>query len=384
MSSRSAGVAIPDGVLVAPGFEAVATAFFQSIPQGQRSGAALSVWVDGAAVVELHGGVADEIRHVPFRSDTLVNVFSCTKGMASVLVAMLVEEGSLPGYDTPLSDVWPEFGAHGKDRITIGDALAHRGGVSAPRFELTPEQILDPLQMADILAAQEPLWQPGASHQYHGITHGALTAKLVTIATGRDIGSVFAERVAGPLNADVWIGLPLAEHERLARLLPEAAEVPETPTELLPIETAGDPIAYLSGERWLDPVVLQAQIPGAGGIATASGLARIWSATVVPTKGIRLLAEETVRKLRSRRSHGPSLLPAPPPYQAWGAGVMVPSDWEPYLSEKSFGHDGAGGQVAFADPEYRVGFGYISNQMGSWERGQSVVAALRRVLDGMM
>lgn len=380
MSPQSFLPASPDGIVVAPGYESVAAAFFQSISQGQRSGAALSVWVHGAPVVELFGGAADEIRHLPFRSDTLVNVFSCTKGMASVLVAMLVEEGSLPGYDVPLTDVWPEFGAHGKDRITIGDVLAHRGGVSAPRFELTPEQILDPLQMAEILAAQEPLWNPGVTHQYHGITHGALTAKLVTLATGRDIGSVFAERIAQPLSADVWIGLPPSEHGRLARLLPEVALAPTDRTALPPAEIAGDPITYLSGERWLDPVVLQAQIPGAGGIATASGLARIWSSTVVPTQGLRLLTETTVEKLRQRRSYGPSLLSGPPPYQAWGAGVMVPSNWEPYLSSSSFGHDGAGGQVAFADPTFRVGFGYVTNQMGGWERGQSIVAALRAVL----
>lgn len=368
--------------VVAAGFEPVAAAFYATIPDGRRSGAALSVWVDGVPVLELAAGTAVETTGRRFDADTLVNVFSCTKGWASTLVAMLVETGALPGYDTPLAAVWPEFGAQGKQRITIGDALAHRGGVSAPRVELTPEQLLDPLQMADLLAAQEPLWEPGTNHQYHGITHGALTAKLVTIATGADIGSVFADLVARPLEADAWIGLPAAEHDRVALLLPEAAPPvaesdPDAPAEA---ETLGDPMAYLTGDRWLEPAVREAQIPGAGGIATASAVARIWSATVTPTRGVRLLRDETVEALRRQRSHGPAVIAGPPPYQAWGAGVMVPSDWEPYLSARSFGHDGAGGQVAFADPEFRVGFGYLVNQMGDWQRGQSVVAALGAVL----
>ncbi|MGX9901370.1 serine hydrolase domain-containing protein [Arthrobacter sp. SA17] len=298
--------------LVAPGFESVATAFYRTIAAGKQAGAALSIWLDGAPVVELTGGVADKRTGRVFAGDTLVNVFSCTKGMASVLVAMLVEEGTLPNYDTPIADVWPEFGVHGKDRITIGDALAHRAGISGPRFTLTPEQILDPLMMADILAAQEPLWEPGRTHQYHGITHGALTAKLVSIATKQDIGSIFAERIAGPLNADVWIGLPASEHHRVVHLCPDPTAGQEAPASAASDGVAGDPIDYLTGTRWADPAVWKAQIPGAGGIATAAGLARVWSATVVPTEGVRLLSDKTVENLQRRRSEGPAFIQGPP------------------------------------------------------------------------
>lgn len=373
----------PSSYLVAPGFGRVADAFFKSIDQ-EHSGAALSVWLEGTPVVELWAGIADARDGRPFDADTLVPVFSCTKGMASLVVAMLVQQRLLPSYETPMAEIWPEFGAHGKDLVTIGDALAHRAGLSAPRLDLSPDQVLDPLKMAEVLAAQEPLWEPSTTHQYHGITHGALTAKLVHLATGTTIGAYFAEQVAEPLGLDVWIGLPLNEHSRVARLLPDQDVLPPQeeadPEAEYWLERAGSLGGYLTPERWTEPYIWEAQIPGAGGIATATGLAKMWSSTVVSTGGVRTLNDVSVENLRRQRSEGPPLFAGPPPYQAWGAGVMVPSDWEPYLTPTSFGHDGAGGQVAFADPTLKVGFGYVVNQMGSWERGQSVISALANVI----
>jgi CubicO group peptidase (beta-lactamase class C family) len=125
-----------------------------------------------------------------------------------------------------------------------------------------------------------------------------------------------------------------------------------------------------------------AELAGVSGIASANGLAKIWSATVTTTDGLRLIGDDMVKALREPRSVGvPRFVTGPPPYQAWGAGVMIPSDWEPFLSPTSFGHDGAGGQVAFADPDAKLGFAYITNQMGDWSRGISVIEALACALD---
>lgn len=367
---------------VAPGFEGVAAAFFDTIPNGRRAGAALSVWKDGVPVVSLAAGAADETNR-PFTSDTLIPVASVTKGLASLVIGRLVELGIMPSYDTEIGQFWPEFAAHGKGKLSIGDVLAHRAGLSAPRDTLPKAVYLDSIATADVLAAQEPLWTPGEGHQYHNITHGALTAKLARLATGRSLGTLFAEDVAKPLSADAWIGLPEEYDERVASIVPE------------PFSTAPDtsnPNSY-----WLERAVnlgsgvgfpslvesaegRRAELPGVNGFASADAVAKIYSAAVVPTEGVRILSDAGVEELRKPRSKGAPVFGGPPPYQAFGAGVMIPSHWAPYLTEYSFGHDGALGQVAFADPYFKVGFAYFTNQSGDWERGRAVTAALSRAL----
>lgn len=368
---------------VAPGFEGVAAAFFATIPEGRRAGAALSVWKDGAPVVSLAAGTADESNR-PFTSDTLIPVASVTKGLASLVIARLVELGRMPSYDTEIGEFWPAFAAHGKGRLSIGDVLAHRAGLSAPREALPKSVYLDSIATADVLAAQEPLWTPGEGHQYHNITHGALTAKLALLATGRSLGSLFAEEMAGPLSADAWIGLPEEYDERVASIVPE----PGPPAPATP-----DPNSY-----WLERAVnlgsgvgfpdlvesaegRRAEMPGVNGFASAEAVAKIYSAAVVPTEGVHLLSDAGVEEVRKPRSKGSPVFGGPPPYQAFGAGVMIPSHWDPYLTEYSFGHDGALGQVAFADPYFKVGFAYFTNQAGDWERGKSVTEALWRALN---
>ena len=373
--------------LVTAGFDVVADAFFRTIPEGGTvpesggSGAALSVWIDGAPVVDLWGGIADARTGEPFQPDTLSVIFSCTKGLASVVVAMLMERGELPPLDTPVAELWPEFGAHGKERVTIGDALAHRAGLSAPRRDLTPEEALDDLAVADVIAAQEPLWVPGEHHQYHAGTHGSITSKLVMLATDKSMSRCFAEYVAGPLQADAWIGLPTSEEHRVSYQVEDPALFDEQQGDSADTYWVERATSYLgSKDGFNTPRLHRAELAAVSGIATASGLARIWSATVTQTNGVRLINDDTVRSLRQPRSVGAPRFAGPPPYQSWGAGVMVPSDWERYLTLDSFGHDGAGGQVAFADPGAKIGFAYLTNQMGDWTRGQSVVAALSRAL----
>jgi CubicO group peptidase (beta-lactamase class C family) len=242
------------------------------------------------------------------------------------------------------------------------------------------------MHLADVLAAQEPLWQPGTHHMYHSATHGALTAKLVRIATGLSIGSYLAAEAALPLDADVHIGLPAREDHRLSALvmvdLPEETPPTSDPEALHWVTRARDVFGPSSFENLSDPALVRHELAGMGGVATASGLAKFWSATVTVTDGIRLIDDDMVAALSVPRSSGPGYFAKDglPPFQAWGAGVMVPSDWTPYLSPRSFGHDGAGGQVAFADPDSRVGFAYTTNRWGDWRRAISIITALRAAL----
>ncbi|MCO5954430.1 serine hydrolase domain-containing protein [Microbacterium yannicii] len=372
-----------DRTVVAPGYEPVAEAFFATIADGRASGASLAIWKDGLPVVQLAAGTADRPAGTAFALDTLIPIASVTKGLASLVIARLIERGDLPSYDTPVGEVWPQFAAYGKGDVSIGDLLAHRAGLSAPREALTEEVFLDSLATADVLAAQEPLWKAGASHQYHAFTHGALTSKLVSLAGSRSLGTVFAEEIAGPLGAEAWVGLPAEFDGRVAPLVadprPAPASAPDEadpwPQRAMDLGAGIDVVGLVFSERGR-----RAELPGVNGIASAPAIAKIWSAAVTPTDGTRLISAETADALRAPRSIGRPQFAGPPPYQAWGAGVMIPSHWEWYLTEYSFGHDGANGQVSFADPHHKIGFAYLTNQIGDWERGQSVVAALSRVL----
>ena len=156
---------------VKPGFEPLAEAFAEGFAGRPTMGAALSVRVAGEVVVDLWGGVADERDGRAWTGDTPSVVFSCTKGLLSILSARLVQEGRL-AYDAPVSRYWPEFAAAGKAEVTVGEALSHRAGLSATRADLTEADIVDWARMTEVLAAQEPLWRPGTGYAYHAITHG--------------------------------------------------------------------------------------------------------------------------------------------------------------------------------------------------------------------
>jgi CubicO group peptidase (beta-lactamase class C family) len=371
---------------VETGFGPVADAFLSTISDDTSTGAALSIWMDGTPVVEMSAGTANRNTGQPFGPDTLATVYSCTKGLATIVVGRLIQDGRLPSLDTPITSVWPEFGAHGKGAATIGDALAHRAGVPAPRADIDPAAGLDELAVADLLAAQVPLWEVPKHHNYHAITHGSITGKLVRNATGQTLGTVFRREIAVPLAADTWIGLPEEEDERVAWIVDET-------TQPAP-DSALDPETLYWAERiggFLGPLPLRSstdvdpfhryELSGVSGTSTASGLARIYSSTVVETNGVRLLEPQTVDDLRASRSSGaPYFVTGPAPYQSFGAGFMIPSDWDPYLSASSFGHDGAGGQVAFADIDAKLGFAYVTNEWGDWQRGIAVTRALAHVL----
>ncbi|MEU4690461.1 serine hydrolase domain-containing protein [Actinoplanes sp. NPDC023714] len=371
--------------LVADGFGTVADAFRRTVREPDRSGAALSIWLDGVPIVESQAGTADPAAGRRYRTDTLTRIFSGTKGLAAIAIGMLVERGLLPSWDVPVADFWPGFAAYGKGRVTIGDVLAHRAGLSAPRRPPRTEQVLDELALADILAAQEPLWRPGEHHQYHALTLGALTSKLIQNATGESFRRFLDREVLDPLGADVWVGLPPDQHARLSVLLDDPGPVRDRTGDieaLLWVDRANTLHGACSLDDYRTAAVMSAGLASAGGVATASGVARVWSATVTPTKGVRLLRDTTVQRMCRPRSVGMPRFAEyiEGPWNSWGAGVMIPSDKLKMLSSASFGHEGLGGQLTFADSDARVGFAYLTNQMGDFDRAASVVEALAGAL----
>ena len=380
---------------VAAGFESVRAAFAAAFEGKPGMGAALAIRHHGEPVVDLWGGVADEQGNEPWRDDTISVIFSCTKGLVSILAARLVQEGRLD-YSARVSEYWPEFAAAGKGDVTVRDLLAHRSGLSAPREALTTTEITEWDAVVERLAAQEPLWKPGTGYAYHAITHGWLAGEVIRRITGRTVGEYFREVIASPLQAEAWIGLPRDRHDRVAEMIvgPSLAEltaqqaaartpgVTDWSERAMTLGGALSPELVGPREGFNDPAIQSAEIPGAGGIASARALAAIWSATVVETDGVRLIGEPVTRLATATQSEGAPVWDVPGPWPRWGMGFQLDSEARRYLTPTGFGHDGAGGQSAFADPAEEVGFAFLTNQMEAIDdvRATRIIDALREVL----
>jgi CubicO group peptidase (beta-lactamase class C family) len=382
---------------VAPGFEPVAEAFAAAFDGRPRMGAALAIRHEGREAVSLWGGTADCRTGAAWTEQTASVIFSCSKGFVSILAAQLADQGRLD-YDAPVARYWPEFAQAGKAGVTVRQLIGHQAGLSASRAEHAFEDLLDWQLVTAQLAAQAPLWPPGTGHAYHALTHGWLVGELVRRITGRSVGEVFAETIAGPLRASAWIGLPRGHRGPVAHLevSPQLAELWDAEAALDTIDAPNWPYRAMTLGRALpaalvtpeggfnDPRLHAAEVPGAGGIATAGALAAIWSATVTPTEDVSLLSPAVVARATATVSEGPPVFPAPPPYSRWGMGFQLDSAARRYLTARGFGHDGAGGQSAFADPGHRVGFAFLTNWMeaGLDRRATGIIDALRSVLGG--
>lgn len=361
-----------------------------------RMGAALAVHHRGELVVDLWGGMADARSSVPWTSDTSTVIFSCTKGIMAILAARLVEAGQLD-YDLPLADLWPEFGARGKNTVTVGDALAHRAGVSALHQSVDLAQALNWQEMTRLLAEQEPLWEPGTGYGYHALTHGWLSGEIIRRITGKTPGEFLHETLAEPLMAQLQLGVPEDRQGDIAHLeagpslqelvrSQQAARQPGVPDwpgwaltlgGAFPQELVGDDAGFNRSD------VRAAQLPGAGAVATAHGLSAAWSSAVHDTAATRRLDAGVLKRAVDVRSEGSPVFAAPEPWPRWGAGFQLDSAARRYVSADGFGHDGAGGQVAFAEPSLGLSFAFLTNWMeaGDDVRATRIIDALREVME---
>jgi CubicO group peptidase (beta-lactamase class C family) len=355
-------------------FAAVRDAFAAAFERGDEIGAALAIVVDGRPVVDVHAGHADLARTRPWVRDTIANVYSTTKGMAALCLLQLVERGKVE-LDAPVARYWPEFAAAGKEAIPVRWLLSHRAGLAAVRAPLPGDALYDWDAMASALAAERPWWTPGERHGYHAITFGWLVGEVVRRVTGRSLGGYFRDEIARPLGADFQIGLPDGEHARVAELSPMAPPPPGAMPNLF--EAFGKEPDGLLARAFLNPPTLalgpnhaawrRAEIPGANGHGDARGLARIYGALARggAQDGVHVLAPETIERAREEQSSGPDAVLQLS--TRIGLGFMLPQaarDARFGPSESAFGHPGAGGSLGFADPEAKLGFGYVMNKMG--------------------
>lgn len=351
-----------------PCFKPVRDVFARGFRDGEELGAALSVVVDGQTVLDLWAGYADPGRSRPWHRDTIVNLYSTTKAMTALCAHRLAERGELD-LDRPVADYWPEFSAHGKGGIPVRWLLSHRAGLPAVREPLPPEALYDWEAMTAALAAETPWWTPGEAHGYHAVTYGWLVGEVVRRVSGRTPGRLFREEIAGPLAADLAIGLDARDLGRVADMT-----ALQPPSELAEAFAQGGEsllmLAFMNpmgtGDR-NDAAYRTAEIPAINGHGNARALARIYAALARggELEGVRLLGPDAIERLREEQSRGHDRVLGVD--TRFGLGFLLPlSSPEARFgpSPCAFGHPGAGGSVGFADPDARLGFGYTPNRMG--------------------
>ena len=381
---------VPTGAVAGtydPAYQPVVDAFVTNFLERGELGASACVVVDSETVVDVWGGAADA-HGTPWDRDTVSVVFSCTKGATALCAHLLAARGQLD-LDAPVADVWPEFAANGKESATVRMMLDHSVGVPVLRGAVEDGELYDWERMVGRLEAEPPFWAPGERQGYHMINFGWTVGELVRRASGRSLGTYFADEVAGPLGLDFWIGLPEELEPRVARIEPYVRQKGEPINDfakLLLSDPSSIPalaIANTLGFRVNSRECHAAEIGGGGGITNARGLARMYAPLSVG--GGSLLDGAAVDRMRrvSTASHRDATLQIP---TRFGLGFMVSMDNRhvpladsAVLADGAFGHVGAGGSIGFADPDVGLALGYSMNKQGPGillnERGQSIVDA---------
>lgn len=371
-------------------FEAVRDAFAALFEDRQERGAALCVQVNGETVIDLWAGTSDKDGTEAWHSDTLVNLFSCTKTFTAVAVLQLAAEGKL-SLDAPVARYWPQFSANGKAGITVRQLLCHRAGLPALRELLPAEALYDWPVMTAALAAERPWWAPGTAHGYAAITYGWLLGELIRRVDGRSPGRAIVERVVAPLGLDFHIGLADSEFHRVAHVARGKGNPGDAAAQRLLQVTLREPEALSTRAFTNPPSILTStnkpewrrmEQPAANGHGNARSLAGFYQGLL---EG-HLLEGEWLDQLTREHSQGEdlTLLTA----TRFGLGCMLD---QPTLANATFGmgpgafgHPGAGGSVGFADPHSGVAFGFVTNTLGPYilmdPRAQKLARAVAQCL----
>jgi CubicO group peptidase (beta-lactamase class C family) len=373
-----------------PKFLGVKEVFTDLFHKGKELGAGVAVTIAGNLVVDLWGGHANPERTRPWERNTLVNVYSTTKGITAICVHRLIDQGLLD-LDQKISHYWPEFGCNGKEEICLRQLLCHRAGLPAIEKRLPPEAIFDWDTMAGAVAEQAPLWPPGTKHGYHARTFGWLLGEIVRRITGKTLGKYFQDEIAGPLGLDFHIGLADEHHGRVAYITavplppadmePNLAKIMQTQPDAPTTKAFLNPPSYLIPDTANTSQWRRAELPSSNGHGTASAIARLYGALACGgvIGGIRVLSADSIELARTEHSRGPDEVLIVE--TRFGLGFMMPVPGATMgPNQRAFGHPGMGGSIGFADPEASLGFGYVMNLTGSSilinERPTALVSAL--------
>jgi CubicO group peptidase (beta-lactamase class C family) len=367
------------GGFCAPDYRQVREEFVRNFTERGELGASLCVIHRGATVVDLWGGHANHARTRTWTKDTLAVVFSATKGALALCAHVLAYQRDLD-LDRPVRHYWPAFESTGKRDITTRMCLNHQAGLPGLPQRVTGDAIHDLDRMVDLVAMQEPMWEPGTRHGYHALTFGWLVGEVVRRITGASPGTFFRQWVAAPLGSDFWIGLPPDRDDDVAESVVALRVADALGDDFRRALEAGDSIqvaAMNSYGGFLDPGgcdapgAHRAEIPAANGITNGRGLARMYAALAGggTFDGVRLVDEDQVLEMgavESAAARDAVELEASrfsPGFQK-ASYARVATLGAPGLvfSESAFGHAGMGGSVGFADPAADLAFGYVMNR----------------------
>ena len=367
-------------------FEAVREAFAALFEDTQERGAALCIQVGGETVVDLWAGTADKDGAQAWHTDTIANLFSCTKPFAAVTALQLAGEGKL-ALDEPVARIWPEFAQAGKAAITLRQLLCHQAGLPAVRDMLPAEALYDWQLMTQTLAAEQPWWSPGQGHGYAAITYGWLVGEVLRRADGRDPGDAIAARVARPLALDFHVGLADSEFHRVAHIARGKGNAGDEAAQRLLQTTLREPASMTARAFTNPPSIMTStnkpewrrmQQPAANGHGNARSLAGFYAGLLDGS----LLEPELLGEMTREHSAGEdrTLLTR----TRFGLGCMLDQPTVANatygLGAKAFGHPGAGGSTGFADPERDVAFGFVTNTLGPYVLMDPRAQRLARIL----
>lgn len=352
-----------------PRFRAVREIFERGFARHGEVGAAVSVVADGRTVVDLWGGFQDEARTTPWDRETLVNVWSISKGVTALCLAMLADRGRLD-VDAPVAEYWPEFAAAGKQDLRVSWVLAHQAGLPGLRAELPTDAHIDWQVMTEALAQERPWWTPGTALGYHTLTWGWLAGEILRRIDGRSVGAFLRDEIATPLGLDFHIGAPPELDARTAPIATGPARV-ALPVLLYWLRTPHwmpMRLRSLTNPRQRDAAVdtrawRAAEIPAANGLSNARALARLYGVLARGGEGdgVCLLRPEALERATRTQSEGRDLMFGFRSH--FGLGFMLDSVHLGIApGSRSFGHTGAGGGFAFADPDRRLAFAYTPNR----------------------
>ncbi|MEU6631125.1 serine hydrolase domain-containing protein [Streptomyces parvus] len=353
-------------------FAGVRDAFEENFTERGELGAAVTVLVDGATVVDLWGGWADAARTRPWERDTLVNVWSTGKGPTALCAHVLADRGLLD-LDAPVARYWPEFAAHGKESVLVRHLLSHRSGVAGPDSPLTLEELYDWDTACARLAATAPWWEPGTRSGYHAISYGFLVGEVVRRITGLRPGAFLRQEITGPLGIDFTFGLPESETHRLAELVqerPDRAAQAALLDRMTPVAVASLLNPPTGRAVANTPAWRQAEIPAANGHGTARAVAALYGilAGRGSLDGRRILSEKAAARAGEGQGACRDLVLGDgfPHETEIGLGFWLSGANRSYGPDpRAFGHDGAGGSCGLADPDASIALGYVMNRMGS-------------------
>lgn len=379
---------------VSSGFEAVREAFAENFSRRNELGAACCVYHNGEKIVDLWGGVRNKTTGEPWEEDTMVVVYSATKGLAAMTLAIAHSRGWLD-YDEHVCKYWPDFAQQGKEKITVRQLLAHQAGLFAFNEPVDRNTVADLDRLAVILARQKPEWEPGTRQAYHAISLGFYENELLKRVDPqhRSLGQFFQDEIASSLSEDFYIRLPEEiPNSRLATLespgflkrlfgfpiwLALTASYPRSNIYRALIANPGSTIVHDDRSIYARNL----EVPSGGGVGTARSIAHAYGVFAAGGNEFGLLAE-TLQAL---------VAPAVPSKHGFydecmkgeakfSLGFMKPCEAWPFDHAGAFGHPGAGGSLGYADPESGIGYAYVTNRMGVSLTGDPRDIALRNAL----